>query len=155
MTLRKRRGSSSILVILTFLLLMVFSILAISSSYADYRLAGKNASWSREYYLLEGEASEFLSKVESILKERNADQLDGIEKGILSMDPEAMILQSPEALLVSRIFANDEGRRLLIELEIYRLAPDKVNIRTLRSLPEEFVYNETIEFEDVEVINND
>lgn len=155
MILRNRRGSSSVLVILTFLLLMVFSILAISSSYADYRLAEKNSRWTREYYLLEGEASGFISSINKILKENKGSDLGFAIEIIKSIYPEAKIEQAPELIEISRMFKNSVGSELLLEMEIYRLEPNQAIIRAVKILPEDFKYNATIEFEDVEVIGND
>ncbi len=155
MMLINRRGSSSVLVILTFLLLMVFSILAISSSYADYRLAEKNSRWTREYYLLEGEASGFISSINKILKENKGSDLGSAIETIKSTYPEAEINDFPELIGISRIFNNDNGSELLLSVEVYRLVPDQAIVRAVKILPEDFNYDESIEFEDVEVIGND
>jgi hypothetical protein len=155
MMLRNRRGSSSVLVILTFLLLMVFSILAISSSYADYRLAEKNADWTREYYLLEGEASGFISSINKVLKENRGIELEDSIRIIKSTHPEAEIKDYPELIEISRILKNDSGSKLLLKMEIYRLTPDQAIVSAVKILPEDFEYDESIEFEDVEVIEND
>lgn len=155
MMLKKRRGSSSVLVILTFLLLMVFSILTISSSYADYRLAEKNASWTREYYLMEGEASGFISSINKILKENKDSDLSYVIGIISSMYPEAEIIEYPELIEISSIFKNETGSDLLLKMEVFRLVPDQGVVRAIKILPVDFKYDDSIEFEDVEVIGND
>lgn len=155
MMLKKRRGSSSVLVILTFLLLMVFSILTISSSYADYRLAEKNANWTREYYLMEGEASGFISSINKILKENKDSDLSYVIGIISSMYPEAEIIEYPELIEISSIFKNETGSDLLLKMEVFRLVPDQGVVRAIKILPVDFKYDDSIEFEDVEVIGND
>ena len=105
---------------------MVFSILAISSSYADYRLAEKNADWTREYYLLEGEASGFISSINKVLKENRGIELEDSIRIIKSTHPEAEIKDYPELIEISRILKNDSGSKLLLKMEIYRLSPERL-----------------------------
>lgn len=147
----KRKGSSSILVILTFLLLMVFSVLGISSSYADYRLAQKNADYSRKYYLLEGQANELLWAADKILIEDKDAELSTIKNGIKEIYPQSEVEILEQSLRVSQVFENDEGLRLLMVLELDNEDRSGFELRTLKSIPKTFEYNEEIQFEDLEV----
>ena len=150
--LRKRKGSSSVLVILTFLLLMVFSVLAMSSSYADYRLASKNAQWTRDYYMLEGKAQGIISAFDDIISVNRNDDILVIRETILKSYPDAIVEINPEGLLVSMILENESGSKLLLEMELFDLDRSGFALKSLKSLPEDFQYTDVIEFEDVEVI---
>lgn len=150
--LKGRKGSSSVLVILTFLLLMVFSVLAMSSSYADYRLAAKNAQWTRDYYDLEGKAQGAISALDDIISaDRDAD-ITEIRDSILKRYPDAVVDIYPEGLLVSMILENESGIKLLLELELFNMDRTGFALKSMKSLPEDFQYTDGIEFEDVEVI---
>jgi hypothetical protein len=151
-SMKKRSGSSSILVILTFLLLMVFSVLAMSSSYADYRLASKNAQWTREYYILEGEAQAFINSADDILKNYQDSELVEIGNHIHAAFPDADVEEFSEGIQVSRIFESESGKKLLLQLELFQLDMSGFSVKSIRALPEVLRYDDSIHFEDVEVI---
>ena len=78
--LKSRQGSTSILIILGFLMLIIFSVLAISSSSADYRLAQRNANWTSDYYQLEGRVSEYRYNLDRLLYNENVTNIDQINQ---------------------------------------------------------------------------
>lgn len=63
--LRSKRGSASVLVVLTLLMLLVFSVLGLVTSLSDYKLAQKNGEWQQTYYLFETEANRYLSVLDA------------------------------------------------------------------------------------------
>lgn len=61
------RGSSSVLVILIMVMLVVLGLLALMSTWADLKLARKNASWSKAYYSLDSKAEFRLAEIDACL----------------------------------------------------------------------------------------
>lgn len=57
------RGSSSILVALALIILVVFAVLAVTTSAANLRLARKNAETVKTYYSLDSEGERFLNHI--------------------------------------------------------------------------------------------
>ncbi len=66
-TVRSRRGSASAVVVLVTVLLAVFGVLALVSSYSGYKLAKRHADWTTAYYSVDAQAVSFLADVESSL----------------------------------------------------------------------------------------
>lgn len=80
---KRHKGSSSVLVIMVMLMLITFGVLAMMSSYANLKIARKNAQWISDYYLLEMEATETLTHLIDGLKSENLTKgniLDTFEK---------------------------------------------------------------------------
>jgi hypothetical protein len=65
--LKSNKGSSSILLILILITLVVLGVTALVSSFADLKLARKNAEWMKNYYQLDSEAEKFVSNMDSCL----------------------------------------------------------------------------------------
>lgn len=85
--LRSNRGSSSILVALALIMLVVFSILAVSTSSANLRLARKHAETVKTYYNLDSEGERFLNDVYNGIrqgKEKASHAIHSISEGELS-----------------------------------------------------------------------
>lgn len=61
--LKSERGSSSVLVALALIILVVFSVLAVTTSAANLRLARKNAETTRAFYSLDSEGERFVNTV--------------------------------------------------------------------------------------------
>lgn len=60
---RNEEGSASIMVILIIFTLMVFGVFALMSSYSEYKLSAKYATWVQEYYQLDQSGQELLSTI--------------------------------------------------------------------------------------------
>lgn len=67
--IKKKKGSSSIMVMMVMIALVIFGVLALMSSYSDYKLAKKNAAWISRYYTLDGEGQQFISQIETAIKQ--------------------------------------------------------------------------------------
>lgn len=148
--LKNRKGSTSLLIILAFLMLIIFSVLAISSASADYRLAQRNANWTRDYYHLEGLVAEYRYQLDLLLYNENVINIDQIADIIRERDPEVFIEFTMEGMNLIRIFESDGGRRILLRTVLdYQMESFKVI--SLREIPIEFQYKYEIQFEDVEV----
>ncbi len=148
--LKSRQGSTSILIILAFLMLIIFSVLAISSSSADYRLAQRNANWTSDYYQLEGRVSEYRYNLDRLLYNENVTNIDEIADIIRERDPEAFIEFTIDGMNLTRIFEAISGKRILLSMNLdYEMDSFKPII--IKEIPLEFQYREGIEFEDVEV----
>lgn len=61
------KGSSSVLVVLTLLMLVLFGVLGMISSFSDYKIAQKNAAWTKDYYAFESIANEQLEKMDAAI----------------------------------------------------------------------------------------
>lgn len=62
-----QKGSSSVLVVLTLLMLVIFGVLGMMSSHSEYRLAQKNASWTKDYYQFEAKANRRLLEISPMM----------------------------------------------------------------------------------------
>lgn len=58
------RGSASLMVVLIVFVLMLFGVFALMSSYSEYKLSSKYASWTKDYYALDQKAQMFLSQLD-------------------------------------------------------------------------------------------
>lgn len=74
--IKRKSGSSSILVVFIVLLLSIFGTLSLISSNAGLKLAKKNAEWFKNVYLLEKEGAEILSEISECLKRAEALSFD-------------------------------------------------------------------------------
>ncbi|HOQ75974.1 MAG TPA: hypothetical protein PK369_05315 [Thermoclostridium sp.] len=61
--LRSEKGSSSVLVALVLIVLVVFSVLAVTTSMANLRLARKNADTVKAFYTLDSEGERFMNVI--------------------------------------------------------------------------------------------
>lgn len=150
--LRNERGSSSILVVLAFLMLGIFSVLGMMSSYSDYRLARKNAEWNRQYYTLEGQAQSFTAKMDRLLLENGGTDIAALEEAIMESDPQAVIEESNGGLLISNTFTAESGKLLELKLELLPGNEKRYRVIARKEVPEAFEYVEEPDFGDVEVI---
>lgn len=149
--LTNEKGSSSILVVLTFLMLGIFGVLGIMSSYSDYRLARKNAAWTQDYYSLEAQAHSFAAKADALLIENQGEDIAALRKAFNILDPQALLNESEDGLMASRIFEAESGKKVIIEIELLPDSEKRFRIKTLKEIPEVFEYQEELEFEEVEV----
>ena len=147
--INNKKGSSSILVILTFMMLVIFSILVMMSSYSDYKLAQKNASYTKEYYELSGEANKYWSEVDSLISNISNNNVNSILEELEKFDTNTNIDIYENTLIISKTFKNNKSKELLIKLE-YLENSQFLNLLTLKEVPKEFEY-ENVDFEDVEV----
>lgn len=150
--LHNERGSSSILVVLAFLMLGIFSVLGMMSSYSDYRLAQKNAEWTREYYTLEGQAQSFTAKMDGLLLENRGADIAALEEAIMESEPQAVMEESEGGLLVSNIFTAESGKTLELKIELLPGSEKRYRVIARKEVPEAFEYAEEPDFGDVEVI---
>ncbi|MDW7668370.1 MAG: hypothetical protein SCJ93_06060 [Bacillota bacterium] len=144
-----KRGSSSILVILTFMMLVIFSVLVMMSSYSDYKLAQKNASYTKEYYELSGEANKFWTNIDSLISNISSNDLSVIVEELEKFDADTDIDIYENNLIISKTFRNNDSKELMIKLE-YLENSRSFDLIALKEVPVEFEYEE-IDFEDVEV----
>ncbi|HBQ65061.1 MAG TPA: hypothetical protein DD727_09140, partial [Clostridiales bacterium] len=61
--MNRQRGSSSVLVIFMMLMLSVFGTLALMSSHAGLKLAGKHAQWIGKVHTLDARGTETLARI--------------------------------------------------------------------------------------------
>ena len=67
------QGGASILIILLMIALAAFSLLALYSARSDYKLAEKNAEWTRAYYELDTLAWKEVARLEQSLRDLPAE----------------------------------------------------------------------------------
>ncbi|HWQ30266.1 MAG TPA: hypothetical protein VN549_04675 [Negativicutes bacterium] len=150
--LHNQRGSSSILVVLAFLMLGIFSVLGMMSSYSGYRLAQKNAEWAREYYTLEGQAQYFTAKMDGLLLESRGAGIATLEEAIMESEPQAVMEESGGGLLVSNTFTAESGKMLELKIELLPGSEKRYRVIARKEVPQTFEYAEEPDFGDVEVI---
>lgn len=66
-SLRSRRGSASAVVVMVTVLLAVFGVLALVSSYSGLKLAQRHAAWNTGFYRVDAEAETLLASIEDDL----------------------------------------------------------------------------------------
>jgi hypothetical protein len=64
---RSRRGSASAVVVMVTVLLAVFGVLALVSSYSGYKLSQRHAAWTTAYYDVDARAEAALAAIEGDL----------------------------------------------------------------------------------------
>lgn len=153
-SLNNEKGSSSILVVLAFLMLGIFSVLGMMSSYSDYRLALKNASWNQQYDRLQGEVYSFVSDMDAILIENINADLETLKEMIREMDDQIIVSDVSNGFIIEKEFEGESGKRIRLEMECIRSSPERYHILVIKEIPVIFTYEE-LEFTDVEVPNND
>ncbi|HCX03724.1 MAG TPA: hypothetical protein DHM42_04495 [Clostridiales bacterium] len=149
--IKNKKGSSSILVVVTFTMLVIFSLLVMISSYSDYKLAQKNSENTEAYYKLSGQANEFWYDIESIISNNSSKNPEEIIKELYKYDSSVFVEINDNSLVISRTFFNNKNKELYIEL-LYNKNNKEIQLLALKEIPKEFEY-EDIDFEDVEVIN--
>lgn len=74
-------GATSIFVMIFMVVLIVFGLAALTTSLAGLKLADKNHTWSKEYYLLEAEAEKEIALIDALLCEAEISARDYITLG--------------------------------------------------------------------------
>lgn len=69
--LLNQKGSSSILLVVIMVTLLSLGVLSVASSYSNYRIAQKNASWNTNYYAQDADHQSELFKITEISLESN------------------------------------------------------------------------------------
>lgn len=62
--IKNNSGATSVLVIMLMVVLILFGLAALTTSYAGLKLSRKTSEWLKEYYLLEGEAERIVALVD-------------------------------------------------------------------------------------------
>ncbi len=152
--LKNEKGSSSILVILSFLMLGIFSVLGMMSSYSDYKLALKNASWNQQYDRLQGEVYSFVSDMDAVLIKNEDAAFESLKEMVIEMDDEIVVSDILNGFIIAREFEGESGKLIRLEMAYMSSSPDRYHIKMIKEIPVIFTYEE-LEFTDVEVPNND
>jgi len=84
---KNEKGATSVLVIFMLVILITLGSFAITAAAANIRLSGKTVTWNNTYYLLDGEAEIFLSKLDRLLynAENEAIQKSGTSKEMFAV----------------------------------------------------------------------
>jgi hypothetical protein len=145
------KGSSSILVVLAFLMLGIFSVLGMMSSYSDYKLARKNAVWTQEYYSLEAQAQAFVSEVDGLLIENQGADIIALKNALIAFDPQVIMKESEDGFLALKVIKGISGKKVRIEIELLSDSEKRFRIKSLKEVPEIFEYKDELEFKESEV----
>lgn len=68
-----QKGSSSVLVVLTLLMLVLFGVLGMMSSFSDLKIAQKNADWTIDYYHFETMANILLFDINALSEQKREE----------------------------------------------------------------------------------
>ena len=153
--LKNERGSSSILVVLSFLMLGIFSVLGMMSSYSDYKLALKNATWNQQYDELQGEVYAFIAHTDAILIDYQNDDSEALKKQIQEMDDQIMMSDLLNGFFLVREFEGTSEKKIRLEIECLASSSERYNIKMIKEIPVIFNYPEEPQFIDMEATNND
>lgn len=77
---RSRKGSSTVLVILIMLALIVFGLITMMNSSANYKISKRLAEWTKDYYVLESMALESYKNNEGVYDEEKGLYILTVEK---------------------------------------------------------------------------
>jgi hypothetical protein len=172
---KKKKGSSSIMVILVMLTLVVFGVLALMSSYSDLKLSKKNANWLKGYYELDARGEELVSQIDTKLEasaekalignKLDRDKYVGLaEKELnnlnLGENSRLQMTKNADKLLINMQITDKVNNLLAISLEV--TVPDKYNNSSKETIkyskvvkweqkPQNFKYDNTIQLWDGEV----
>lgn len=105
------------MILLVMVALVVFGVLALTSSYSDYKLAHKNSMWISRYYQLDGKGQEFIEKIDDQLQSGNGGV---IKNKLLSMkwDSPIKITEKNQSIEVHSELGDQEDNKLSIGLRI-------------------------------------
>lgn len=73
---KKRKGSSSILIIMIIITLVLFGILSVMSAYSSYKLSEKSAVYMNMNYEMESAANEIKAQILSLMREAGVEAVD-------------------------------------------------------------------------------
>ena len=65
--LKSNKGSSLVLIILLMVILVVFGVTAMMSSFTDLKLARKNSEWVKDYYTVSSKGESLIEKLDRCL----------------------------------------------------------------------------------------
>lgn len=168
----KRKGSSTILVILIVLTVVLFGVMNMMTVYTSYKISKKNMQWTTNYYELDSKAQIFANNIKNQIdksaKGSNVNTsllLNEIERNIgddrqilinknnvtLPLDKNINIVQNNNIVLETYYLDEEGKRRFYTNIKIPAVKGDKsFEILSWKRVNEEFEYK-TTEFSDVEV----
>jgi hypothetical protein len=171
MLVKKKRGSSSIMVILIMLTLVVFGVLALMSSYSDLKLSKKNASWLEKYYSLDAKGEDLLSQIDSrliaaakkarigaVLDKEKYLSLAQAEINAMKTEDKLKLTKNNNMLIISSDLFDKEKNKLGISLEVEPALITGQNqggkyykVIKWTQIPKDFKYDNTIQLWNGEV----
>lgn len=109
--LKSERGISSVLVIFMMIVLVTFGAIALTSAYANIKLANKTLAWNQDYYALDSQAEQALAYIDQIIVLEQQGQLAQNSAGYTTLPDALRHLQSTQPNLLGEmaISANDGG----------------------------------------------
>lgn len=158
---KKKKGSSSIMVMMVMIVLVIFGVLALMSSYSDFKLAKKNSVWVSRYYKLDEEGENLVAEISKAVQQTQAEAENAnkqsisnyselIKSKILSIKTDSTIQISEKGKLVvadCRIGKKDENKlSVKVEIDLSKFLGSKNLIKPYRiiewkQMPSEFKYN--------------
>ncbi len=153
------RGSSSVLVMMVMLMLISFAVLAMLSSYSHYKIASKNASWTKDYYRLESLANEHYAIVKSLVADAAGHGFkEAFVAGLSEKNSEAFHWSLEEDAENDRFYVTIDskdvtsGRQFEAKLSIVLTEPQHPQVRVIKwqEIPSAFDYDSGLLFVDPE-----
>lgn len=154
----RRKGSSSVLVIMVMLMLITFGVLAMMSSYSNLKIARKNAQWVQGYYALESLTEKNLKALSLLLDDSTLtyvdilSQIEKVDEDSFEFDPSWLVYDDESANYYLSFLTHLETleRMMYVKIEIDTSASGKLlNVVTWKELPRAFEYDDGIDFVDV------
>ena len=149
--MRKRRGSSSILVIMICVTIVVFGTFAVVTSANGKKMANINYRSAKNFYELDGRAKEILVFISDIISK------DGIQEEVLLEEVssnfdnvELEFANDPVGLLVEFKVLPSEGRGVSVYRKAEYRSDGNYKVLVEKALSKEIVIDESEEFEIVE-----
>lgn len=173
----KRKGSSTILIIMIVITLVLFGILSVISAYSSFRLSEKSASYLQMNFELEDAAYQMKAEIVSALRSAEREALaaaeeerervyrDRLKQALLQIDSSMIrdfqVREEEQGIRVQGLIEKSYPagvERFSFEMELpypkRRLTGQgQAEYRTLRwkKLPKEMEYEDVMEFENIEV----
>ena len=96
------------MVILFVITLVVFGTLAMMSAYSDFKLAKKNAEWTKSYYKLDAQGEAMLQKIDGCLK-------SALDESVIPVNPNEKSKDRFLSIATKKLNALSEAKMLNIK----------------------------------------
>ncbi len=127
------RGSASILIMLIMISLITFGLIAMLLSNSDYKMARKNADWSRQQYAVESQAALAEAALDQLLDQVNQTNthisnketlFTAVGEGVrtFEMSGYTWLWQAEKHLVTCQLSTEVPGREMRLGFQI-RIAP--------------------------------
>lgn len=149
--MRKRRGSSSILVIMICVTIVVFGTFAVVSSANGKKLSKVNYNSAKRYYQLDGQAKEILSFISDFIYINGTEEEDFIDEvKLMYNNIEIEAVNESESLMVEFKLLPEDGKGISVYRKAEYNNDGSYDVLVSKALSREIEIDDSENFEIVE-----